>query len=288
MSNQKISSATKQVRQSRHRAPTRHGRRGPVIQEFPEVQHCRTCIASKSLVNFPQATTNLQGVATVRISSSTSLVAGRRGPHWDADDLRSGSRPEQRYVLARSQSLQNLQGSKIRAVRRRQVASCLMRFPTASATLCRATVSACRSTIGKDQDVLHNERRRPDERLYGQHLQLPQIRRIPPDGDLALYDCRARTAHYGAYAQCDGGICFNSTEGQSFPGFDKPLMAKDQIICSCPITVTNPDTAKLGYQIIGPYPCQEHRSSRTAPAPPPNRKPARRSMWVLPPGRRRS
>ena len=48
---------------------------------------------------------------------------------------------------------------------------------------------------------------------------------------------------------------FTSTEGQSFPGFDKPLM-EGQIICSCPITVANPDTAKLGYQIVGLYPCQ--------------------------------
>ena len=77
---------------------------------------------------------------------------------------------------------------------------------------------------------------------------------VAPDGDQALYTCRARTSD-GAYAQCDGGICFTSTEGQSFPGFDKPLMA-GQVICSCPITVANPETAKLGYQIVGPYPCQ--------------------------------
>jgi hypothetical protein len=77
---------------------------------------------------------------------------------------------------------------------------------------------------------------------------------VAPGGDQALYTCRARTSD-GAYAQCDGGICFTSTEGQSFPGFDKPLM-EGQIICSCPITVANPDTAKLGYQIVGPYPCQ--------------------------------
>jgi hypothetical protein len=77
---------------------------------------------------------------------------------------------------------------------------------------------------------------------------------VAPDGDQALYTCPARTSD-GAYAQCDGGICFTSTEGQSFPGFDKPLM-EGQIICSCPITVANPDTAKLGYQIVGPYPCQ--------------------------------
>lgn len=78
---------------------------------------------------------------------------------------------------------------------------------------------------------------------------------VAPDGDQALYACPAGTSD-GAYAQCDGGICFTSTEGQSFPGFDKPL-AKGQIICSCPITVADPTTATVGYQIAGPYPCQE-------------------------------
>src|ERR1700730_18527829 len=89
---------------------------------------------------------------------------------------------------------------------------------------------------------------------------------IAPDGDQALYDCPASTST-GAYAQCDGGLCFTSTEGQSFPGFDKPLQ-KGELICSCPITVANPDTAKVGYQIIGPYPCEtsffQNCSSETA------------------------
>jgi hypothetical protein len=76
---------------------------------------------------------------------------------------------------------------------------------------------------------------------------------VAPDGDQALYTCPGGSSD-GAYAQCDGGICFTSTEAKSFPGFDKPL-AQNQIICSCPITVANP-SAKLGYQIAGPYPCQ--------------------------------
>jgi len=74
-------------------------------------------------------------------------------------------------------------------------------------------------------------------------------------GDMALYTCPAGKSD-GAYAQCDGGFCFTSTEGSpSFPGFDQPL-ADDEIICSCPITVANPDTANFGYQIAGPYPCE--------------------------------
>jgi hypothetical protein len=78
---------------------------------------------------------------------------------------------------------------------------------------------------------------------------------VRPDGDQALYDCPASTST-GAYAQCDGGVCFTSTEGQTFPGSDQPLQA-GQIVCSCPIIVANPETAKgVGYQIVGPYPCR--------------------------------
>ena len=76
---------------------------------------------------------------------------------------------------------------------------------------------------------------------------------LKPKGDMASYTCPAGSD--GAYAQCDGGTCFKSTQGQSFPGFDEPL-AKDKIICSCPITEQNPKNP-VGYQIAGPYPCQK-------------------------------
>jgi hypothetical protein len=78
---------------------------------------------------------------------------------------------------------------------------------------------------------------------------------VAPNGDKALYDCPAASSN-GAYAQCDGGVCFDSSEGQSFPGFATPL-GKNEIICSCPITVADPATAMTGYQIAGPYPCQQ-------------------------------
>jgi hypothetical protein len=74
-----------------------------------------------------------------------------------------------------------------------------------------------------------------------------------PHGQMALYTCPASSS--GAYAQCDGGICFKSTRGQTFPGFPKPLDG-DQIICSCPATVPDPSTAKVGFDIVGPYPCR--------------------------------
>jgi hypothetical protein len=77
---------------------------------------------------------------------------------------------------------------------------------------------------------------------------------VAPVGGRAMYDCPAATSD-GTYAQCDGGACFYSTVGQSFPGFNKPL-GKGQIICSCPTITANPATAKIGFQIAGPYPCQ--------------------------------
>jgi hypothetical protein len=33
-------------------------------------------------------------------------------------------------------------------------------------------------------------------------------------------------------------------------------LAKDEIICSCPITTQKP-ADPVGYQIVGPYPCQQ-------------------------------
>jgi hypothetical protein len=72
-------------------------------------------------------------------------------------------------------------------------------------------------------------------------------------GDKAVYNCPSGSD--GAYAQCGGGICFKSTQRQSFPGFDQPL-AKGEIICSCPITTQKPKDP-VGYQIVGPYPCQQ-------------------------------
>ncbi|SAL44687.1 hypothetical protein AWB70_03434 [Caballeronia cordobensis] len=75
-----------------------------------------------------------------------------------------------------------------------------------------------------------------------------------PSGDRALYFCPP-TSNSGAYASCDGGICFASTRGQSFPGLGR--LGQDQIVCSCPIaTGTSGSAAKVGHQIFGPYPCQ--------------------------------
>jgi hypothetical protein len=74
-----------------------------------------------------------------------------------------------------------------------------------------------------------------------------------PQGGGAVYTCQGEDG--GAYAQCDGGLCFRSTEKTTFPGFDKPV-PKGQIICSCPITKSTAANAQ-SYQILGPYPCDK-------------------------------
>jgi hypothetical protein len=81
-------------------------------------------------------------------------------------------------------------------------------------------------------------------------------------GDVAVYTCNTAGSNNqgsnnqncdgdscnksGSYAQCDGGICFTSTENTSFPGLG--AVGANEIVCSCPITTTNSD-----YQIFGPF-----------------------------------
>ena len=77
----------------------------------------------------------------------------------------------------------------------------------------------------------------------------PNTGEPPP---LALYTCPGGGQSTGPYAQCDGGLCFDSTTGAEFPGVGP--IGPHQILCSCPITVpraTPPQ--KLGYQIAGPW-----------------------------------
>jgi hypothetical protein len=72
-------------------------------------------------------------------------------------------------------------------------------------------------------------------------------------GTGAIYTCPGGST--GAYAQCEGGICFKSTKGKTFPGL--PPLTQNEIICSCPITKAINNSDPFGYQIFGPYPCQK-------------------------------
>jgi len=72
----------------------------------------------------------------------------------------------------------------------------------------------------------------------------------PPSTDeYALYSCPSS----GAYAQCNGGICFTNTSGNEFPGLGR--LASNEIICSCPITVAK------DYHVTGPAKCPTSRSA---------------------------
>lgn len=65
----------------------------------------------------------------------------------------------------------------------------------------------------------------------------------PSPSEIAAYSCKKE----GAYAQCDGGICFESTVGKSFPGLG--TLSDKQIVCSCPIQTSN------NYHVWGPASC---------------------------------
>ncbi len=106
--------------------------------------------------------------------------------------------------------------------------------------------------MGKDEDVCSINAAGADNKYMVSTYSLPESVASPQGGG-AAYTCQGEEG--GAYAQCDGGLCFRSTEGTTFPGFDKPA-PKGQIICSCPITKSNSDNAQ-SYQILGPFPCDK-------------------------------
>ena len=72
---------------------------------------------------------------------------------------------------------------------------------------------------------------------------------------MALYTCRAGTVGWRLRPMRRRSLLHQHRPRPSFPGFDEPLAA-GQIICSCPITVADPNSASFGYQIAGPFPCE--------------------------------
>ena len=104
--------------------------------------------------------------------------------------------------------------------------------------------------MGKDEDVCSINAAGAANKYMISTYSLPEAIASPQGGG-AVYTCEGNEG--GAYAQCDGGLCFRSTEETTFPGFDKPA-PKGQIICSCPITQASSGGS---YQILGPYPCDK-------------------------------
>ena len=107
--------------------------------------------------------------------------------------------------------------------------------------------------MGKDEDVCSVNAAGADNKYMISTYSLPELITSPQGGG-AIYTCSGEGS--GAYAQCDGGICFRSTEDTTFPGFGKPV-TKGQIICSCPITQAKSGDDAQAYQILGPYPCDK-------------------------------
>lgn len=67
---------------------------------------------------------------------------------------------------------------------------------------------------------------------------------------MALYNCPGDSNRNDDYsAQCDGGLCFNSSSGTEFPGLGP--IGEDEIVCSCPPIPNVP----IGFQIAGPWSC---------------------------------
>lgn len=87
-------------------------------------------------------------------------------------------------------------------------------------------------------------------------------------GSSAVYTCPGDENKGGgvaapvAYGQCDGGLCFTSTKGKTFPGLDK--LSSSDLICSCPISTdsTKGSANAFGYQIFGPYRPEAPRGAR--------------------------
>ena len=99
--------------------------------------------------------------------------------------------------------------------------------------------------MGKGVDVCAVNAAGADNKYIVSTYSLPE-QVASPQGGGGIYTCEGGKSG-GAYAQCDGGLCFRSTEETTFPGFDKPV-PKGQIVCSCPITDASSGSAQ-GYQI---------------------------------------
>ena len=130
--------------------------------------------------------------------------------------------------------------------------------------------------MGKDQDVCSVNAAGADNKYMISTYSLPDSI-ASPKGDRAVYTCSGDGS--GAYAQCDGGICFQSTENTTFPGFDNPVR-KGQIVCSCPITKAKSGGERQAIKSSGPILATTPSSSIAKPKRPPAGR-VRRSMSVL-------
>lgn len=122
------------------------------------------------------------------------------------------------------------------------------------------------------EDVCDVNARGPANGYMVSTFSLPDA--VVEGGPMALYTCPAGSSD-GAYAQCDGGLCFTSTEAApSFPGFDEPLAEGKS---SAPVRSRSrtPTPRPSGTRSLVPSRARPP-IFRTATAPPPTAGPAPR------------
>jgi len=76
----------------------------------------------------------------------------------------------------------------------------------------------------------------------------PRVQREGPAKALYTCDQPGYSTRPAYSAQCDGGVCFNSTTNTDFPGLGH--VGPNQIVCSCP-----PTPNQKAFQIAGPWNC---------------------------------
>jgi len=76
----------------------------------------------------------------------------------------------------------------------------------------------------------------------------PETEKLGPP--MGYYTCLTKSSPQAYGAQCDGGVCFNSTQGKDFPGLGH--INEGEIVCSCPPTLSS----SPGFQIAGPWNCK--------------------------------
>ncbi|NMH64142.1 hypothetical protein [Shewanella salipaludis] len=76
----------------------------------------------------------------------------------------------------------------------------------------------------------------------------PETEKLGPP--MGYYTCDTESGPQAYGAQCDGGLCFTSTQGKDFPGLGH--INQNQIVCSCPPTLSKAP----GFQIAGPWSCK--------------------------------
>jgi hypothetical protein len=74
--------------------------------------------------------------------------------------------------------------------------------------------------MGRSADVCSINAAGADNKIHDQHLHSARVNCFAAGRPRGLHLLRDGS---GAYAQCEGGRCFRSTEETTFPGFDKPV-----------------------------------------------------------------